>query len=52
VCTLAASYEATLDGVAEYLARLTSTEREAILTGTAQRWYRIDAELEPQEALD
>lgn len=42
VCTLAASYADNLGLVARYAAALSSTDRHALLEGTARTWYRLD----------
>jgi L-fuconolactonase len=41
VCTLAASYADNLGLVERYTARLSPAERDAVLAGTAQTWYRL-----------
>jgi L-fuconolactonase len=43
VCTVAASYARTLDVVLRFLDRCTGPEREAILGGTAQRFWNLPA---------
>jgi L-fuconolactonase len=42
VCTLAADYARTMGLVTEYLRRLPDGDREAVLGGNAQRFWRLD----------
>jgi L-fuconolactonase len=42
VCTLAAPYGENLGLVARYAAALSTTDRHALLEGTARTWYRLD----------
>ena len=43
VCLVAASYERTMNVVKDYVARLDSAAREAVLGGNAQRFWRLKA---------
>lgn len=43
VCTLGAGYGETMGIVTDYIARLAPAEREAILGGTATRFYGLDS---------
>ena len=42
VCTLAASYSRTVDAIKDYLSGQTSEVRDAVLGGTAQRFWRLE----------
>jgi L-fuconolactonase len=41
VCTVAASYGRTMGLVKDYLGRLSTAAREAVLGGNAQRFWRL-----------
>jgi L-fuconolactonase len=43
VCTVAADYTATMGLVTEYVSRLSRDEREAVLGGNAQRFWKLKA---------
>jgi L-fuconolactonase len=43
VCTVAATYERTMNLVRDYLSRYTAEEREAVLGGNAAKFWRLQA---------
>jgi len=49
VCLVAAPYQRTLNAVVEYIAACPAHEQDAVLGGTAQRFWRLNAD-DPHEA--
>ncbi len=50
VCTLAASYTRVVDATKDYLSRQTVEARDAVLGGTAQRFWRLETHLQQLRA--
>jgi L-fuconolactonase len=49
VCTVAASYEATMTIVVDFISQLSTDERHAILGRNAQRFWNLEAENSPPQ---